>query len=306
MLLRGLDKEYYSLIMEVSAKIAAFDKSGKLGREEFLASSFGRPMARHDSPEAWGVNANAATGAPPSICMSKLRTAIQFFSNTAKILFPSFAAEPDFISKFTTTMMTLSAYSQEIEFWKHSNPDYVALGHANLNIDNAYFWHDGSGKMDCGVLDWGGFGAGCLGHKVWWYLNCCEFEQLKQNLLHYIAVFVNTYESSGGPRLDLSVMEMMVKLTCLGNLMFMASAVPDCLRQCPQKEWQTISGREDPRVFDDIMDKSTLRTTLRVMDNGLRMISELEADKVLQRWIDDVWVGQFKQPRKTDAMIFGT
>ena len=105
------------------------------------------------------------------------------------------------------------------------DPDYVALSHANLNVDNAYYWRDeastfpetlvmlghicilclwrtnknprwqevelgiqpfGSvlspqaGKLTCGVLDWGGFGASCLGHKLWWYFNCSEFEMLKE------------------------------------------------------------------------------------------------------------------------------
>ena len=37
-----------------------------------------------------------------------------------------------------------------------------------------------AGKLLCGVLDWGGFGASCLGHKLWWYFNCSEFEMLKE------------------------------------------------------------------------------------------------------------------------------
>ena len=101
------------------------------------------------------------------------------------------------------------------------NLDYVALSHANLNVDNAYYWRDEAwernmpvtnqliqlqwmfwmftvlilqkfvtndeapkrikaGRLCCGVLDWGGFGATCLGHKLWWYFNCSEFELLKE------------------------------------------------------------------------------------------------------------------------------
>lgn len=37
-----------------------------------------------------------------------------------------------------------------------------------------------AGRLCCGVLDWGGFGATCLGHKLWWYFNCSEFELLKE------------------------------------------------------------------------------------------------------------------------------
>lgn len=84
-----------------------------------------------------------------------------------------------FIDKFTNTMMTFHGYMMEIECWKHEDLDYVALSHANLNVDNAYYWRDEEEKLCCGVLDWGGFGASCLGHKLWWYFNCSEFELLK-------------------------------------------------------------------------------------------------------------------------------
>lgn len=40
------------------------------------------------------------------------------------------------------TMMTWSAYSNEIQYWLHSDLSYVSLGHNNLNSDNAYFWRN--------------------------------------------------------------------------------------------------------------------------------------------------------------------
>lgn len=42
------------------------------------------------------------------------------------------------------------------------------------------------------------------------------------------------------------------------------------------------------------------------MDNGLRMIEELQTDKELQRWIQDVWVKEFGNVAKTHEMIFGS
>eukprot|EP00933_Yihiella_yeosuensis_P019283 TRINITY_DN15644_c0_g1_i1.p1 TRINITY_DN15644_c0_g1~~TRINITY_DN15644_c0_g1_i1.p1 ORF type:complete len:620 (-),score=124.09 TRINITY_DN15644_c0_g1_i1:65-1924(-) len=302
--LRGDAKDYYTLIMEVSAKIAGADKSGRMGSPTFVQMNFGRPQGDPEKVETWGVNPFGSSGGPPAGTMSKLKVAITFFSETAAVLFPGYVTTPEYIRKFTSTMMTLMAYSREIEYWKHKNPDYVALAHANLNVDNAYFWRDEEGKLDCGVLDWGGFGQGCLGHKVWWYLNCSEWSQIEENLEHFVNTFVSTYRVTGGPELDSDVMMMMVKLTCLSNLFFMVSAVPDCLRQCPLKEWTTIKDRHDPRIAENVGGKSTLRTTLRVMDNGLRMIEELGADKVLERWISEVWVGEMGQTAKTDAMIF--
>jgi len=94
-------------------------------------------------------------------------------------------------------------------------------------------------------------------------------------------------------------------LTALDNLSFMVAAVPNCIKQCPVKEWATIEDRHDPRVAGDIGGKSTLRTTLRVMDNGLRMIEELHADEELNMWEREVWIGEFNQAAKTSVMING-
>eukprot|EP00439_Symbiodinium_sp_Y106_P002320 s4517_g1.t1 len=274
--------------------------------EEFLAKSYATPRARLGDLQAWGVTPHAASGGPPQANLGKLNTAIQFFSETAKVVFPSYAADPEFVQKFTTTMMTFMAYINELEYWKHQDPDYVALAHSNLNVDNAYYWRDEAGNLDCGVLDWGGFGSGCLGHKIWWYLNCSEWQPIQEHLGHYVDTFIQSYRASGGPALDRDRLLLMVKLTSLGNLFFMVSAVPDCLRQCPAKEWASIKDRRDPRIDENIGGKSTLRTTLRVMDNGLRMIEELQTDKELERWIQDVWVKQFGNVAKTHEMIFGS
>eukprot|EP00930_Biecheleria_cincta_P022699 TRINITY_DN16543_c0_g1_i1.p1 TRINITY_DN16543_c0_g1~~TRINITY_DN16543_c0_g1_i1.p1 ORF type:complete len:655 (+),score=120.22 TRINITY_DN16543_c0_g1_i1:34-1998(+) len=303
--LRGSAKEYYTIIMQASAKIAAADKSGDMGTQEFLGVSFAKPAGSPDRPEQWGVNPSAASGGAPQATQSKLKAAVQFFSETAAVVFPAYVKRKEFIDKFMSTMMTLSAYSAEIEWWKHQDSDFVALAHANLNVDNAYFWRDEEGQLDCGVLDWGGFGAGCLGHKIWWYLNCAEWDTIEQHLRHLIDIFVATYRDCGGPALDADVVERMVKITCLSNLMFMVSAVPDCLRQCPAKEWATIRDRHDPRISENIGGKSTLRTTLRVMDNGLRMIEELQADQTLRDWIKEFWVEKNGRQPKSDDIIFG-
>lgn len=303
--LKGNPKEYYSMIMEVTAKIAAADKSGDLGSPEFVGLSFAGPPAPLDQPHLWGMDPNASSGGPPAVSMSRLKLAIDFFSDIAKVVFPPYAPHEAFIAKFTRTMMTFLAYSREIEYWKHMDLNYVALSHANLNVDNAFFWRDRQGKLDCGALDWGGFGTGCLGHKIWWYLMCCEWEDLDRNLGHYLETFLTVYHKGGGPVLDLEVLMMMVKLTCLGNLSFLVAAVPDSLKQCPKQEWLTITSRHDPRIAADVGGKSTLRTALRSMDNDLRMIEEFQTDVVLERWITEIWEGKMGQARKTDEMIFG-
>jgi len=303
--LRGPANEYYKLLVKQHAMIAGAHKSGKMGAEEFLIGSVGSPRATPGVPDNWGMNPSWCTGEDPRSYVNKLDAAISFFADIAKVVFPDYVQTDEFKTKFKTTMMKRNAYHVEIDFWKHRDIRYVALGHQNLNMDNAYFWRDADGNLDCGIFDFGGFSSFSLPHRIWWGLNCAEFEEIRDNLNEYVDAFIAMYKEYGGPELETREVKRGMFLTALDNLSFMVAAVPNCIKQCPVKEWATIEDRHDPRVAGDIGGKSTLRTTLRVMDNGLRMIEELHADEELNMWEREVWIGEFNQAAKTSVMING-
>uniref|UniRef100_A0A7S1S643 CHK kinase-like domain-containing protein n=1 Tax=Alexandrium catenella TaxID=2925 RepID=A0A7S1S643_ALECA len=302
--LRGQDREYYTQMLRVSARIAAFHKVGRFGHQDFLQQNISMPRAVPDRA-AWGCHPWAATGLPPEDLARKLQVAYGFVSDTAKVLYPDYVATEGFREKFLRTMMTRAAYSAEIDFWKNNNPDYVALGHQNLNIDNAYFWRDSDGQLDCGIYDWGGFGSSSLGHKIYWMFNCSDFDQFRENLDHYLDTFISMYRESGGPQLDKGLLRMQVLLTSLENMQFMVLAVPNCFKMCPTKEWATIRDRHDPRIAGNIDGKSTLRTTLHCLLNGLRILEEVKSDDILSSWIQKVYVGEWGEQPKPDAIIWG-
>jgi len=302
--LRGNEKDYYSCLIRVGAKMAGMHKAGKMGPHEILAKSFAWHPDPSD-PAAWGVNPNASTGEVPKQMKAKIDMAVTFISDIGKVLFPKYATKEPFLTKLRTTIMTLCAYSSEINFWKFSNYDYVALGHMNLNVDNAYFWRNAEGQLDCGVFDWGNMGAGCMGHKLWWWFYCRDYEPFKRNLGKDLDLFIECYKSGGGPALDKGTMEMMIIITALEQMVGLISAVPQILKMCPKKEWPSIKDRYDPRIGDNIDGKSTIRLYLHVMVTVIRIIEEMKGDKVLETWIKDIWVGKMKQTAKTEAMING-
>lgn len=303
--LRAAAKEYYVLLMQMTGRIAGVHKAGRFGSEEAVGINLTKPPAGPENPAAFGFNPLGCSGEAPESYRRKLDTAVKFFGETAKVVFPPYAPEEAFQDKFTKTLLTWNAYQGEIEYFKVLSPDYVALGHNNLNVDNAYFWRDEQGRLDCGVIDWGGFGVLNLGHKIYWILNCSDFEHIQANLEAYLEAFVAAYHEYGGPLLDVKLVRLHIFLTAIANLSQMIGAIPNCFSMCAAKEWETIRDRQDPRIADNINGKSTLRSTLRQVDNGLRLLEELKADEVLEGWIQDVWIGQFKQERKPDSFIFG-
>merc|ERR1712113_935667 len=103
-------------------------------------------------------------------------------------------------------------------YWKHKDFDYVALGHNNLNADNAYFWRNEDGSLECGVFDWGGFGLSNLGRKVWWCFNCADWDHTSAYFDEYIQHFIDEYRGSGGPSVDFKVFRNMMLVAGLENI----------------------------------------------------------------------------------------
>jgi len=293
-MLRGEDKEYYLLLCDQHARIAAAYKQGK------IPWNYGTPPT---DPAAYAMNPKQATGESPTLCRTKLQSALRFMSETAAPLYQPYLSEEDFQNRWTDTMLKLNAYSNELRYWKMKEQDYVSLGHGNLNTDNAYFWRDGGGQLDCGIFDFGGFGVSSLPHNLWWMLNMAEIDQVMHNLDTYIEAFVSRYKEYGGPSLDLATVRMMVIITALQNTSMMVAAVPNTLKMCPAKEWATIKDRHDPRVASNVDGKSTLRSCVHVLNSTTRIFEELSGGAVLEQWVQEVYVGQWGKAAKSEAVI---
>lgn len=294
--LRQPHKEYYLVMLQKQALISAKWKLGGMP-----PAIYSDPSA---DPAAYGVSPVRATGENPGACSPKLDSAIKFMSETAKAVFPDFVKDEAFKQKFKDTMMKINAYTAELNYFKNADSEYCALGHQNLNVDNAYFWRDENNVLDCGVFDFGGFASSNLPHKIWWMLNMAEFENVKENMDEYIDAFTKMYHEYGGPMLDRELCRITVLVTALQNCMIMVAALPNALKQCPTKEWTTIKDRHDPRIADNVDNKSTLRTNIHVLNVTVRVLEEMEADKVMDEWIRDVWVGKYGQVEKTENMIY--
>merc|ERR1719188_25843 len=190
---------------------------------------------------------------------------MKFMSEDAKQIFPSFCSDSSFQKKFYDVLMTLNAYSAETNYWRHSNQDYIALTHNNMNVDNAFFWRGEDGQLDLGVLDWGSMGQKSLGFKLWWWLYCCEFDVMTESIDAYLACFADTYAEFGGPKLDKEVLRTQFVLTAMEQMLGLCAAVPQIWKMCKKPEWKTISNRFDSRIGLNIDGKSTLRLYLQVM-----------------------------------------
>merc|ERR1711988_479311 len=149
----------------------------------------------------WGMNPGAASGENPKQVQAKLKNAINFITGTGKAVFPEWARTENYTKKFNEVMMKVNAYTAEMNYWMHMNHDYTALGHMNLNVDNAYFWRDTDGQLDCGVFDWGGMGSSSYGGKLWWWYYCMDYDVFAKSITKFLETFCEDYQAAGGPAL---------------------------------------------------------------------------------------------------------
>merc|ERR1712032_1024829 len=198
-------------------------------------------------------------------------------------------------------MLLVSAYRAEINYWKHANWDYVALGHNNLNVDNCYFWRNDMDELDVGVFDFGGFGVGSLSHKLWWCIYAEDFDCLHANIIDYIDTFIFEYQRYGGPSLDRQEMYRQTLITCMECCWNMVNGVPNCVKMVGGvKEFASIKDKYDPRIAGNIDGKSTHRTTCFVMNSTIRIIEELGGDAIVKGFIEDFIVQKQGWPAKSD------
>jgi len=94
----------------------------------------------------------------------------------------------------------------------HADPAFIALSHFNANIDNAWFWRDASGALQCGLFDWQRARPMNLAYALWGGLCGASLEIWDRHLDELLDVFGREFHRHGGPRLDLGELRLHLHL----------------------------------------------------------------------------------------------
>ncbi len=95
-----------------------------------------------------------------------------------------------------------------IKRFLYGAPDYIALCHWNAEIDNAWFWRDRAGRLQCGLLDWGRVGQLNVAFALWGCLGDAPLEIWNWHFDELLDLFVAELRSRGGPSLDGSELKL--------------------------------------------------------------------------------------------------
>lgn len=186
---------------------------------------------------------------------------------------------PRFIDRLRHEAAAFAEHEVAIRATLNTNTPHIALCHWNANVDNAWFWRDANGGLQCGLMDWGCVGPMNLAMALWGALSGAETALWDVNLDHLLVLFAAEFEASGGATVDLVVLkrELMLYAAIMGTNWlldvpaYLASLVPDLAQ---------ARDRFDPRIEDN----EAARSSLQMMSNFLNLWDTQDFGSVLQRF----------------------
>ncbi|WP_436016142.1 hypothetical protein [Phenylobacterium sp. LjRoot219] len=222
---------------------------------------------------------------PISLDEAQLRERVARFAAFAEHcpqLLPAALAAPAFIARLKRDAVRILRHEAAVRRFLHADRDFIALCHWNTNIDNAWFWRDADGEMQCGLLDWGLVRQMNVAVGLWGGLCGAGPEIWARHLDELLAVFVDTLQAEGGPRLDPAELRLHLDLSvALLGLALMMDVPTLALSRLP--EAAEASGPLDPILFRDEVVRGFLHVFTAFLDLWRRHDFGAALDVVLAR-----------------------
>jgi hypothetical protein len=238
---------YYRAIVKSLARVAAAHKSGRLAPEVVARFPF---------------DPQAAAGNPLPYSEQQLRARVaQYADFVARCpqLFPTNLTSPTFFAKLEREVGRFLAHESTIKRFLQSDPQLIALCHWNANIDNAWFWRDDAGVLQCGLLDWGHANQMNVAFALWGSLCAAGLDIWDHHLHMLLVLFADELHEHGGPRLDAEELNLHIELyAAMMGLGYLLDSPSRILLRLP--EAIGASGPRDP-VF---LQSETARNQLHI------------------------------------------
>jgi hypothetical protein len=184
---------YYRAIVSTLARLAAAHKSGLLAPHVDTFFPFDPETAAAADPIPWDEQQ-----------LRELLARYAEFAASCPPLLPSNITTPEFISKLERESVRFLRHETIIKRFLHADRNFIALCHYNANIDNAWFWRNHSGVLQCGLLDWGRVRQMNVAYALWGSLCAAGLEIWDEHLDELLALFTGELHAHGGPLLDVA------------------------------------------------------------------------------------------------------
>jgi hypothetical protein len=260
---------HYKTILRALARIAAAHKSGRLSP---------------DIAERFPYDQDAATKAAPigydEVQMHELVRQYAGFAARCPQLLPVSIRRPEFIAGLDRDTCRVLEHEVTIKRFLQSNSNLIALCHWNAQIDNAWFWRDDAGNLQCGLLDWGRVNRMNVAFSLWGCLCGADQEIWDGHFEELLAFFTDEFHAHGGSRIDIAELKLhlLLYMALMGVSYFMASPSRILLRMPGAVH---ASGPRDPKFHVN----ETARTNLHCLSIFLSLWEKERFGQVLDQFL---------------------
>jgi hypothetical protein len=259
--------DHYRALIRATARLAGAHRSGRLGN---LDRDF--PF----EPDKLSVGARV----PYTSQQLQNRVArYALFADEFPQLLPANIRAPAFIDRLREEVVRFPEHEAGIMRFLSSDPDLVALCHWNANIDNAWFFRNAAGALECGLLDWGNASRMNVAMALWGSLSAAELKIWEQ-LDELLDLFVTELRDAGGPSLPVHEVELHLYLyIAVMGLAWLLDAPPLIRRAIP--DLAEAEGRTDRRFEES----EIARTQLHMLTIFLHLWKTRDFGGVLEEFL---------------------
>jgi len=193
-----------------------------------------------------------------------------------------------FLDKLEGVMGQVQGAAPMIESFVYSNPLYVGFGHQNGNTDNAYFYRDTHGVLECGILDWGSTGHMSYAHEFMGSFGSALGEMMAEYEERLMQCFADAHNATGAPEIDAAELTLHLRLVTFVNtyrLLGIVMPFNSEKHQHGKPFWKTVKSYND----DLIRSNFTLKFGVSMLYNKVLLLF-LRMEDYLQSV--DEWVGR--------------
>jgi hypothetical protein len=260
---------HYNALLRSLARLAGAHKAGRL--DQSVAESF--PF---DATEALTRDRIRYTE------QQLLKRVARYAEFSAKFpqLLPRNIRSPEFLIQLAQDVPRFVNSELAIKQYLHGNSKYIALCHWNANVDNAWFWRNAHGELECGLMDWGHVGQMNVALALFGSLSAAEIEVWDRHLVELLTQFVAELNHCGGPLLD--VQELKFQLLLFVAMMGLAWLMDaPALIQMQLNDLSQITDRFDPRFRCN----ETARVQLHMLTTVLNLWQTENFGALLDRFL---------------------
>lgn len=258
---------HYRAVVAANARLAGAHKSGHLGAG--LNAQFPFDAAAAAASDAIRYDARQLR--------NRIARIAAFAAEFPRLL-PANTVAPDFIAQLAEEMPLFVEHQHAIKHFLTADPALIALCHWNANIDNAWFWRDENGTLQCGLMDWGRVGQMNVALALWGTLSAAEPDMLDEQLNSLLALFLREYAAHGGPSISLQKLQdhMFLYVATMG-MAWLLDAPPIIRAQIP--DLSPAHDRFDRRFKEN----EAARTQLHMLTNVLNLWQRRGFGRILDR-----------------------